>query len=52
MTMFIVFFLISLIVLFFCMISDNFAWVVFTLLCALAISANIMCIYQYIFVGA
>lgn len=52
MTMFIVFFLISLIVLFLCMISDSFAWVLFTLLAALAIAANIMCIYQYIFVGA
>lgn len=50
--MFIVFFLISLIVLVLCMISYRFAWVVFTLLVALAIAANMMCIYQYIFVGA
>lgn len=52
MTMFIVFFLIALIVIFLCLISDSFAWFVFTLLVALAIAANMMCIYQYIFVGA
>lgn len=52
MTMFIVFFLISLIVIFFCMISYRFTMFVFILLAALAIAANIMCKYQYIFVGA
>lgn len=51
MVLFVICILIVVMVIFLCLISDNFAWFVFILLAAFAITAHIMVAYHVIFGG-
>lgn len=52
MAVFVACFLITILLIFLCLISDDFAWFLFILLACVAIAANMMCIYCAIFGGA